>query len=325
MVRVVKRLRIVAAMLAVLLVLGSALSGPEAIPFGVRLATSVGMGGAWFEVRSETHYRQLQLKGGMTVQFGRQGIASQEERTYLPHAKEKKDEHNLRFIWPDGQETFFSFEGRSGYRSRALLGNAPYKFMLGNEEPTLFRAVTARWETPPTWPVTLLYLLLGVWLAAEVTSRLRRRRVVVASARSGGHKVFISYASADKTRAEGVCGALEAEDVACWMAPRDIPSGARYAATIGDAIQASELVLLVFSESANGSEMVERELELAAKYKKPIVPVRFEDVAPRAGVEFYISASQWFDAYAGSRRRHLGRLAESVKTTLAAPLADASQ
>jgi predicted Ser/Thr protein kinase len=36
------------------------------------------------------------------------------------------------------------------------------------------------------------------------------------------HAVFISYSSEDKAEADAVCAALEAENIGCWMAPRDV-------------------------------------------------------------------------------------------------------
>ena len=43
------------------------------------------------------------------------------------------------------------------------------------------------------------------------------------------HEVFISYASQDKAVADAMCATLEARQIRCWMAPRDILPGIPYA------------------------------------------------------------------------------------------------
>ena len=46
------------------------------------------------------------------------------------------------------------------------------------------------------------------------------------------HDVFISYSSQDKAVADAVCATLERGKIRCWVAPRDVPAGKPYAATI---------------------------------------------------------------------------------------------
>ena len=61
------------------------------------------------------------------------------------------------------------------------------------------------------------------------------------------HDVFISYATADKQAAEAIYAALRGKGITCWMAPHDIPAGALFAGAICEAIEASKVVVLVFS------------------------------------------------------------------------------
>ena len=77
------------------------------------------------------------------------------------------------------------------------------------------------------------------------------------------HDVFISYSSHDKTTADAVCAALEARSARCWIAPRDIQPGAEWAEAIMDAIAAGKIMVVVFSDHANTSGQVLREVERA--------------------------------------------------------------
>ena len=66
------------------------------------------------------------------------------------------------------------------------------------------------------------------------------------------HDVFISYASGDKAVADAVCSQLESvHRIRCWIAPRDITPGASWAESIIDALDASKIMVLIFSNSAN--------------------------------------------------------------------------
>lgn len=110
------------------------------------------------------------------------------------------------------------------------------------------------------------------------------------------HDVFISYSSKDKKAAEAVCAKLESEGIECWIAPRDIPPSARYAQSIISGINASRLMIFIFSSNANDSEHVESEIDRAYNKRIPIIPLRIEDIALTGSLEYYLSTAQWFDA-----------------------------
>ncbi len=75
------------------------------------------------------------------------------------------------------------------------------------------------------------------------------------------NQVFISHSSKDSNIANAVCHILEDTGVRCWIAPRDIPSGSDWSTSIIKAIKEAEMVVLLFSNSANQSDFVYREVE----------------------------------------------------------------
>src|SRR5205823_13995229 len=103
-----------------------------------------------------------------------------------------------------------------------------------------------------------------------------------------GHDVFISCASADKSIADKVCAALEARQVRCWIAPRDVLAGVPYGEAIIGAIAASRILVLVFSSQANQSQQVMREVEGAVNKGLTIIPLRIENVAPSGSLEYFL-------------------------------------
>ena len=92
------------------------------------------------------------------------------------------------------------------------------------------------------------------------------------------YDVFISYSSKDQKIAEGICGYLESRKYRCFVAYRDIPKGKIWAAVIPSAIHASRMMIVVFSDNFNLSNQTDRELELAAEDKIPILTFRINDI-----------------------------------------------
>jgi tetratricopeptide (TPR) repeat protein len=126
------------------------------------------------------------------------------------------------------------------------------------------------------------------------------------------HDVFVSYSIKDRDVARAVCAALEAAQVPCWIAPRDVPFGAEYAEALIDAIARCHVVVLVFSSNAGQSSHVRREIERAVSKGKDILVFRCEDVPLGPALEYYLGSGQWLEAFAGALADHLRSLCERV-------------
>jgi ABC-type branched-subunit amino acid transport system substrate-binding protein len=150
-----------------------------------------------------------------------------------------------------------------------------------------------------------------------IVALVRDRRLVNAGGASMAHDVFISYSSEDKPIADAVCAALEARQIRCWVAPRDVLPGQNYAGQIVAAINSADVMVLVFSSKANGSTHVMREVERAATLGRPILPFRIEDVPFSGDIEYYIGTTHWLDALTPPIEKHLKELADTVQRLLA--------
>lgn len=104
--------------------------------------------------------------------------------------------------------------------------------------------------------------------------------------------VFISYSSKNQQMADSVRLLLKENNISCWMAPYDIPAGSRYAYVINDALERCSCLLLLLTNASQMSQFVEREIERAITYKKPILPMQLEDLELNSGFKFYIGNSQ---------------------------------
>jgi hypothetical protein len=124
--------------------------------------------------------------------------------------------------------------------------------------------------------------------------------------------VFISYASKDKIVAAAVCARLEAAGIRCWIAPRDIVAGTSYGEAIIEAIHGAQVMVLVFSSSANASGHIPKEVERAVSSGVAILPFRIEDVAPGKSLDYFIGSVHWLDAMTPPMENHLDHLAATV-------------
>jgi hypothetical protein len=130
------------------------------------------------------------------------------------------------------------------------------------------------------------------------------------------HDVFISYSSKDMAAGEAVCAALEGRGLRCWIAPRDIVPGIGWAKSIVRAIGQARTMVMVFSENANSSPQIEREVDRAVNKGIPIIPLRIENVQPGEALEYFLSSPHWLDAFKPPLGQHLDRLAEAVQALL---------
>ena len=126
------------------------------------------------------------------------------------------------------------------------------------------------------------------------------------------YSAFISYATADKAKAEEICAYLEGRGLRCWIAPRDVRAGREYANEIIDAIERAPVLVLVLSAAANESKFVRREVERAVTKGDPVIPVRIENVMPSTALELFVSATHWIDAWSGDFAAHMDRLVQDL-------------
>lgn len=130
------------------------------------------------------------------------------------------------------------------------------------------------------------------------------------------HDVFISYSAKDKKAADAACALMEAHNIRCWIAPRDVLPGTSWAEAILDAMEHARVMVLIFSAHANQSSQIKHEVERAVSRGLTIVPVRLEDVLPAKALEYFISSSHWLDAFPPPVESYLNKLAESVRRLL---------
>jgi hypothetical protein len=111
-----------------------------------------------------------------------------------------------------------------------------------------------------------------------------------------GTDVFISYRRSDRPWAETLERSLARLGVSAWYDGM-IGPGADWRADIVENIKLARVLVILFSEAANQSTELVKELSVADESQTLIVPVRVENVTPQGTYQYELAARNWFDAY----------------------------
>ena len=125
----------------------------------------------------------------------------------------------------------------------------------------------------------------------------RRRLEEESISESTQNHTFISFSTEDRKAATEILHELERAGVRFWIATRDVPYGRDYQEAIVDAVDQADSMVLVFSNAANNSQDVTREIALASEHKILILPVRIEDVRPTKALRYQLATRQYIDLY----------------------------
>jgi hypothetical protein len=106
--------------------------------------------------------------------------------------------------------------------------------------------------------------------------------------------IFISYASPDRKYADELCAQLKRLEIPYWIAFECINPGDLYSIAIDSAIQSCSVFLLLLSEHSDESGDVNRELALAARFRKRITPVRLQRIESDK-LRYWLQGLHWVD------------------------------
>ncbi|MEN0065885.1 MAG: toll/interleukin-1 receptor domain-containing protein [Myxococcota bacterium] len=160
-------------------------------------------------------------------------------------------------------------------------------------------------SAPPPWVSGLLVgLALGLGITLGVVGTLMMRPFATpphrltappvtlpAPALGAKRSAFVSYAHQDRTLVDPIVAGLVKTSVEPWMDKR-IQAGTQWAGAIVDALQRAEIVLVFCSVHAYASNHVKREVYLADRYGKPLIPVLLDTSEPPADFAYFFATQQ---------------------------------
>ena len=158
-------------------------------------------------------------------------------------------------------------------------------------------------------------LLVGI-VALIAFSGLGKDKVgaeAPAAANDGGEPLFVSYSHADNLAVLPVVEAVQAQGRSVWIDSKGINSGESWAGEIVRAIKGAKGVIVMCSKHAFESDHVKREVYLADRYKKTMVPVFIEAAPPPEDFEYFFAGVQWLELHKTPLADRAAALAKALK------------
>lgn len=109
--------------------------------------------------------------------------------------------------------------------------------------------------------------------------------------------IFVSYSHYDQQAALEIVNRLEAADLKCRISSRDVPRGEDFQDAIVTALEKAGAMILVFSQHADNSQEIKKELALASDHGLLVLPVRIENIEPTRGFRYQLATRQYIDLF----------------------------
>ena len=116
------------------------------------------------------------------------------------------------------------------------------------------------------------------------------------------YDIFISYSRHDSDVVNEIVTLLEQEGYSVWIDQDGIESGEDFKEKIARAIKESSVVLFFSSEHSNVSDWTAKEIGIAVKYKKHIIPILLDNSSFNETVEFDLINLDFVDYSKASTR-----------------------
>jgi len=135
------------------------------------------------------------------------------------------------------------------------------------------------------------------------------------------HDVFISYSFDDQEDAEYVVNTLTTKyGLSCWICTSDIAKDAKYKEKITEAIENSQVVVLIQSKSAVESDQIPKEIGIALEEDKKIIPFRIDSAKLKKELRYDLTGVEYIDATIPTKEQRIYDLAKSISDVIGKPL-----
>lgn len=107
--------------------------------------------------------------------------------------------------------------------------------------------------------------------------------------------IFVSYAHKDKARVKPIVRKLSELGFNTWLDIQSIRGGEFWSVEIAQAISKCNFFILFISKFSMKSDFVRREVDLALRKKRKIIPVRLDDTDIPDEFSYQTSGIQWIE------------------------------
>jgi len=127
------------------------------------------------------------------------------------------------------------------------------------------------------------------------------------------HDVFIVHADKDRSIADAICQKLESAGLRYWISARETSAGDEEMKEILNAIECSQVIVVILSANANADPAIKRKIVHAHYTQRHIIPFRVGATIPRGEFLFYLGSASWFNAVYPPAEEHLEALKDRIK------------
>lgn len=110
---------------------------------------------------------------------------------------------------------------------------------------------------------------------------------------ANGYDVFISYSHKDRAVAEFICTILDRHNISHWIDHEGVHHGNDFKEEIVNAIISSKIMIFISSSSSNNSRHTIKEVSIAEKNNKIIIPIRIDDSSYNKSLEYDLCNKDW--------------------------------
>lgn len=141
--------------------------------------------------------------------------------------------------------------------------------------------------------ILLMFIVVGAIVARIIARPVARSRAAPsASEVKSADAVFVSYARANQSDVLPVIEGAAQSGRKFWLDQQGIAAGDGWAGEIVRAIRGATDVVVMCSKAAFESDHVKREIYLADRYRKKLVPVFIEQTEPPEDFEYFFAGVQ---------------------------------
>lgn len=128
------------------------------------------------------------------------------------------------------------------------------------------------------------------------------------------YDIFLSYSHVDRQLADAFIAGARERGLTVWY-DQDLSGGQQWRDEIVDALSESSIFMILFSSASNRSVHLIREIAIADRFDKPVIPIRIEKVEPTRAYLYELATRHWLDVYdnpAAGFDAELDRIAKRV-------------
>lgn len=108
-------------------------------------------------------------------------------------------------------------------------------------------------------------------------------------------KIFVSYSRDDKEIVQATVSELRSFNFDVWIDTDGIKPGERFSVEISQAIADCNFFILFISHNSMRSDFIQREIDVAHKKEKKIIPILLEDVEIPIELDLQLAGIQWIE------------------------------